>query len=105
MFDLDEYSLVLDLNRWKVGNLQSPPLAMFFTNTEEPYIEEVVFQSLTSMMLTLAEALEAGACWFAKREYLIGNSKLLNHIHQKYNPDCEEGFSKWLDWWLTSFNW
>lgn len=101
MFSRDEYCLVLDLDRWKIENLQFPPLAMFFTNTEDPYIEEVVFNNLSNMMLTLAEAMETRACWVANNGDLIGNSARLKLIHQKYNYNCKEGFSKWLDWWLN----
>lgn len=73
---------------------------MLWTNTEDPEIEEVVFTSISSMMLTLAEALETGACWIAKDGYLTGNGVRLKPIHQKYNSNCKKGFSKWLDWWL-----
>lgn len=99
-FSLDEYSLVLDLHRWKAENFQAPPVVMMWTNTEEPEIEKVVFQNLTSMLITLAEALEAEACWVDEVGYLTGSDSQLKPIHQKYNPDCEEGFCMWLDWWL-----
>ncbi len=102
MFNRDEYSFVLDMIRWKLDSLQSPPLAMLWTNTEDPYREEVVFASLTSMMLTLAEALEAKVCWFDAYGDLTGDPAQLKTIHQKYNSGCEIGFSKWLDWWLGS---
>jgi len=101
MFKRDEYAMVLDLNRWETENLQFPPLAMFWTNTEEPYIEKIVFNNLSGMMLALAEAMETKACWVKNNSDLVGDREKLKLIHQKYNSGCEEGFSKWLSWWLS----
>ncbi len=94
LFSLDEYSLVLDLATWRTQNLQAPPLAMLWTNAEDIEIEEVVFTNITSMMWTLAEAFETGACWVDEEEW-AGDAELLKQIHQKYNSGCEQGFSKW----------
>ncbi|NJK62038.1 MAG: leucine-rich repeat domain-containing protein [Synechococcaceae cyanobacterium SM2_3_1] len=100
LFSLGEYSLVLDLNRWRQGVSNVLPVAYLYANSEEIEVEEVAFRSLTDMMLTLAECLEQGACWLDEDNILTGNSDQIKNIHRKYNPGCEDGFLEWIQVWL-----
>lgn len=66
---------------------KSSPVIDFYAEDCEP---EIVYSSLTNMMLTIAECYETGAYYLAKDGFVEQNEVKAAKIFRKYNPEISE---------------
>ncbi|MBV6621910.1 MAG: SMI1/KNR4 family protein [Rivularia sp. (in: Bacteria)] len=57
--------------------------------------EQVLFSSLTNMMLTIAECYETGAFYFDDEGYLTSSYSKQEFIRKKYNPETRNFWGGW----------